>query len=140
MSPHRGIAAAAIVAIGAIPASATCGQVSTTIHLRAYVPIYCNIEMLPALGMGQDDGVVNLGMSQEVCNAPRGYRVILQHPANMPGAAVISDNDRIPLSDSGETVLSNSDHPAIRLRQLALDVGNDPAQLSHLGIRIEVKY
>ena len=90
--------------------------------------------------LGQDEGVVSLGMSQEICNAPRGYRVILQHPANMPGAAIISDHDRIPLSDSGETILSNSDHPGIRLRQLALDVGNDPAQLSHLGIRIEVKY
>ncbi len=140
MSPHRGIAGAAIIAIGAIPASATCGQISKTIHLRAHVPIYCNIEMLPALGMGQSEGVVSLGMSQEICNAPRGYRVILQHPANMPGAAIISDQDRIPLSDSGETILSNSDHPGIRLRQLALDIGNDPATLSHLGIRIEVKY
>src|SRR3546814_12038798 len=49
-------------------------------------------------------------------------------------------SNRIPLSDSGETVLSDSDQPGFHIRQLAIDVGSDPEKLSHLGLRIEAKY
>ena len=115
--------------------------VSKTIRLRAYVPMLCNVQLQqPLAGMPSADGIVNLGTTQEFCNAPRGYRIILQHPAHLSDVAIVSDAQRIPLSDSGETVLVNSDHPDFRLRNLALDLGDDPNQVNRLGLRIEVKY
>lgn len=135
------IAATAAIAIATLTATPTAGSVSGTINLRAHVPVYCNVEFLPSLGDGSGgDGVINLGTSQEFCNAPRGYRVILEHPTNMPAAAVISDAIRIPLSESGETVVANSDHPGFQFRDLALDLGEDAGTINHLGLRIEVKY
>lgn len=134
------IAKATIVAVIALSATPSAGNVSNTIHLRAHVPVYCNVELLPSLGSGLAERVVNLGMTQEFCNSPRGYRIILQHPADLPGAAVISDSVRIPLSESGETVLSDSDHAGFRFRHVALDVGEEGTPINRIHLRIEVKY
>jgi hypothetical protein len=128
------LAAAALV--GAAPTSAA----PTTIYLRAFVPIYCNVELLPVAGEAGHEGLINLGTSHELCNSPHGYRIILEHPANMVEAAVISDATRIPLSKSGETVVWDSDHPGLESRQLALDLGHGPTTVERLGLRIEVKY
>ncbi len=128
------------LAITAMAATPSAGSVSNTIHLRAHVPIYCNVDLVATPTITPLNGVVSLGMSQEFCNSPRGYRIILQHPTDMAGAAALSDAYRIPLSQSGETVLSDSDQPGFHLRQLALDLGNDPAAIYRLGLRIEVKY
>jgi hypothetical protein len=116
------------------------GAASTTIRLSAFVPIYCNVELLPAPSATGAGGVINLGTSRELCNAPHGYRIILQHPADMVDAAIISDANRIPLSQSGETVIWNSDQPGLELRQLALDLGKETGAIKRLGLRIEVKY
>ena len=113
---------------------------STTIHLTGYVPVYCNVDLVPALGVPAEDGVIALGTSRELCNAPHGYRIILEHPADMVDAAVISDATRIPLSPSGETVIWNSDQPGLETRQLALDLGQKSGTIKSVGLRIEVKY
>lgn len=133
-------AKAAIIAGFAMSAAPSAGSVSSTIHLRAYVPVYCNVELLPSFSSETVERVINLGVTQEFCNSPRGYRIILQHPTDLPGAAVISDSVRIPLSGSGETILSESDHAGFRLRQMALDVGEENATINRLHLRIEVKY
>lgn len=132
-------AAVALASIGLVTATATSAAM-TTIRLHAYVPVYCNVELIPTGVAQTGEGIVELGFAQEFCNAPRGYRVILEHTADVPEAAVISDTVRIPLSGDGETVLSNSDHPDVELRHLALDLGENPEALQHLGLRIEVKY
>ena len=116
------------------------GAASTVIRLAAYVPVYCNVELIPAASAATGDGLINLGTSRELCNSPHGYRIILQHPADLVDAAIISDANRIPLSPSGETVVWNSDQPGFEFRQLALDLGKDPASVKRLGLRIEVKY
>lgn len=136
----RLLAVSATLLFAAMPAHSMQG-VSQTIRLRAYVPMICNVQLQqPLAGMASADGVVNLGTTQEFCNAPRGYRIILQHPTDLADAAAVSDSQRIPLSASGETVLVNSDHPDFRLRNLALDLGDDPSQVNRLGLRIEIKY
>ncbi len=140
MLATRLLAVAATLAFAAAPAQAMQG-LTQTIRLHAYVPMICNVQLQqPLAGIASADGVVNLGTTAEFCNAPRGYRIILQHPAHLADAAVVSDAQRIPLSDSGETVLVNSDHPDFRMRSLALDLGDDPGQLNRLGLRIEIKY
>ena len=130
-------ASAAAVSLWAVP---TAANVSGTIYLRAHVPVYCSIDLFPASAQARGGNVVHLGTSQELCNAPRGYRVVLDHPAHLPEAAVLSDGVRIPLTEIGETVLWDSDHPGFERRQLELDLGDEPAPVSRLGLRIEVKY
>jgi hypothetical protein len=120
--------------------AAPIGASSTTINLTAHVPYYCNVDLVPAPSAAGADGLINLGTSRELCNSPRGYRIILEHPADMVDAAIISDANRIPLSPSGETIIWNSDQPGFELRQLALDLGPKSGAIKSLGLRIEVKY
>lgn len=132
-------ATGAFIAAAALVATPTQASNEQTIYLRAYVPVYCNVELLPGVAQ-QGSGLVTLGQSMELCNAPRGYRVILQHPAGLTDATLISDASRIPLSETGETVLVDSDHPNLKVRQLALDLGEETGQIDRLGLRIEVNY
>ena len=137
MRPVVTTAAIAVAILAAAPGGAVP---TTTIHLRAHVPVYCNVELFPASGPAAGNGLISLGTSQELCNSPHGYRLILQHPEGLADAAIISDAQRIPLSPGGETVVWNSDQPGLEMRQLALDLGDGPATIDRLGLRIEVKY
>ena len=139
MPSAKNVLMPALLAMGLLPA-APAGAVPAVIHLTAFVPVYCNVELIPAASAATGDGLINLGTSRELCNSPHGYRIILQHPADLVDAAIISDANRIPLSPSGETVVWNSDQPGFEFRQLALDLGKDPASVKRLGLRIEVKY
>jgi len=137
MRPVVTTAAIAVAILAAAPGGAVP---TTTIHLRAHVPVYCNVELFPASGPAAGEGLISLGTSQELCNSPHGYRLILQHPEGLDDAAIISDAQRIPLSPSGETVVWNSDQPGLEMRKLALDLGDGPTTIDRLGLRIEVKY
>lgn len=132
--------AAGITATALVCATPAAASVQGTIHLWAHVPVYCNVELIPASPGTDQAGVIALGTSSEFCNSPRGYRIILDHPSHLTTASVISGTQRIPLADDGETVLWDSDRPGIEQRQLALDLGGDPATIDRLGLRIEVKY
>lgn len=140
MLRSKRIAMTMAVAIAALAATPSSGSINRTIHLHAFVPVYCNVELTPSIGGGAENGIIDLGRSQEFCNAPRGYRIILEHPTDLPQAAVISDAVRIPLSETGETILADSDQPAIQFRDLALDLGHEHGSISRLGLRMEVKY
>jgi len=139
MPPMKNLVMPAMFAMAMLSAAPACA-VPATIYLSAYVPIYCNVDLVPAATASGAHGLINLGTSHELCNAPHGYRIILEHPANMVDAAIISDAIRIPLSQSGETVVWNSDQPGLELRQLALDLGKESGSINRLGLRIEVKY
>ena len=147
MMLHKRIAAKAIFAAAAVCATPTMafGEQSLahgseqTIYLRANVPVFCEVELAPTAVRSQN-GIVELRQSMELCNAPRGYRIVLEHPVGLTNATVIRDATRIPLSATGETVLVDSDHPDLQVRQLALDLGNQSEQINRLGIRIEVNY
>jgi hypothetical protein len=136
-------AALAVAAAIALPTTASGErsniQAEQSIYLRGFVPVYCNVELTPS-GAHYQDGVVALGESTELCNAPRGYRIVLDTPPGLTDAAILSDDTRIPLSPSGETVLASLDHPSLQTRELALDPGSDAGEITRLGIRIEVNY
>lgn len=140
MLRKKRIVTSAVVAVAALAATPSSGSINRTIYLHAFVPVYCNVELTPSLGGEGGDGIIDLGQSQEFCNAPRGYRIILEHPTDLAQAAVISDAIRIPLSETGETILADSDQPGIQLRNLALDPGQGHGSISRLGLRMEVKY
>lgn len=141
MSIKNILAAATVLLATAVSADADTGQrnASTTFRISGFVPVLCRVQLAPVSGMPDEDGVVSLGVAQEFCNAPRGYRVLVQHAADLEGAAVISQGVRIPLSPSGETVLTDSTHPDLRSVALSLDLGEDPSRFQSLGVRIEAK-
>ena len=143
MSKTKIMAVAAALAMTGFAAQAdTAGlqsTASTTIQLRAFVPVICRVQFSADVGQADENGLVSLGTAKEFCNAPRGYRVLVQHAANLEGAALISDGVRIPLSASGETVLTDAHHADLRSVTLALDPGNEPSQFNSLGVRIEAK-
>lgn len=141
MKPYRIIAAAAALTLAALPVEASNGmrEVSTTIRLTAYVPVLCRVQLHTSVGEIDESGVADLGVADEFCNAPQGYRVMLHHPLDLEDAAIIRDGVRIPLSPGGETVLTDSNQPDIKSLRLAIDPGADPARFNRIGVRIEAK-
>lgn len=138
---HLLFGAAALAALS-LPVQAQTGigdRVSTVITLNAVVPVICHVKLDVHPGTPDQDGVVDLGVADEFCNAPRGYRVVVQHSPNLEGAALISGGVRIPLSPTGETVLTDSVHPDLRQFALSADLGDQPEEFRSLGIRIEPK-
>ena len=120
----------------AVASGPSVGGASTTIRLQAFVPVICRVQLSASI-RPIENGMVELGMADEFCNAPRGYRVLLQHAPDLEGAAVISGGLRIPLSASGETVLTDSRHADMRSVALVLDPGETPDRLRSIGMRIE---
>jgi hypothetical protein len=141
MSIKNVVAAAAVLLVTGVSAQADTGHrnASTTFRIQGFVPVLCRVQLAPLSSQPDEDGVVSLGVAQEFCNAPRGYRVLVQHAADLEGAAVISQGVRIPLSPTGETVLTDSTHPDIRNVALSLDLGDDPSRFHSIGVRIEAK-
>lgn len=141
MSIKRIAATAAILVAVSLPVQASTGsnRASTTVRIEGFVPVICRVQISSSVSSPNADGVANLGTADEFCNAPRGYRVVVQHAPNLQGAALINDGVRIPLSASGETVLTDSNRPDLRKVALAVDVGDEPERFNSLGIRIEAK-
>src|SRR3546814_15159681 len=105
---NEGFAAVAALAATTLATPASTGQISKTIHLRAHVPVYCNVGWFPQIGAVSTGGTVDLGVTEELCNAPRAYRGTLKHPTAVPDAAIVIAANRIPLSERGETGLDGT--------------------------------
>lgn len=143
----RGIKAASFAA-AALSISVLAGQTATaeqigsatsSLRLQAYVPTICRVQLSLDMGRPDDRGVVSLGDAEEFCNAPRGYRVVISHAQNLTGAAILRDGVRIPLSASGETVLTDSTHADARTVRLSIDPGATRQPLGSVSVRIEAK-
>ena len=141
MSSKHIAGAVALLLAGSVSAQADTGSshASTTFRISGYVPVLCHVEVASGGGTPQDDGIVDLGRAEEFCNAPRGYRVLVNHPAGLDGAAMIVGGSRVPLSSTGETVLTDSSQPDIRSVALAVDLGDEPDRFRSLSVRIEAK-
>jgi len=134
-------ATVAILAASGLSAQADTGvsKSSTVFRISGYVPVLCRVELATSMSVPDEDGIARLGVAREFCNAARGYRVLVNHPAGLEGAAVISEGVRIPLSPTGETVLTDSSHADIRQVELAVDLGDDPDKFRSIGVRIEAR-
>lgn len=132
---------AALVASVGLSAHADSGssRASATFRIMGFVPVLCRVQLTNGVSAIDENGVASLGVAEEFCNAPRGYRVVVNHPQNLEDVALIADGRRIPLSPSGETVLTDSSHPDLRKMPVLLDLGDKPSRMTSLGIRIEAK-
>ena len=142
MSRTHILLSGAVIAALSFPAQADTGigsSASTTIRLHAVVPVLCRVQLDAAPGLPVAAGLFQLCHPDVLSPAPRGYRVVVQHSQDLEGAALISGGVRIPLSPSGETVLTDSFHPDLRRVELAADLGDNPEEFRSLGVRIEAK-
>ena len=102
-----------------------------TIELVGYVPVICRASVDASL-VGTAAGSNSLGSLNEFCNSPGGYRVHADYSASLASAKLIVDGTAVALSDTGSSVISQSDSAAIDSHDLSLELpeGVEGGQLS----------
>jgi hypothetical protein len=120
----------------AIPAAAS--PESGSFRLSGIVRTICRLEF-SAYGVPQDKGVIDFGAFTQLCNAQSGYRIIMQHPANMTGAVLKIDGRSVQLSSGNETVIADENQAAFRTSNAQLDIRGTATPLTNLSFRIDPK-
>ncbi|WP_295206980.1 hypothetical protein [uncultured Brevundimonas sp.] len=96
------------------------------IDIMGRVATVCRVSLAGGSPQVAENGERDLGRLTELCNSVDGYRLVLLHPAGLEDAAVMVDDQRIPIaSDSTRTVIVDSDHPDYRDRNLTLLVADN---------------
>jgi hypothetical protein len=113
-------------------------QESAQFRLSGIVHTICRLEF-SGYGTPQDEGLIDFGAFTQLCNARSGYRVTMQHPANMTGAVLMIDGRAVPLSNGTETVIADENHAAFRTSNAQLDVRGVTVPLTNLSFRIDPK-
>jgi hypothetical protein len=121
----------------AIPAAAT-SQETANFRLSGIVHTVCRLEF-SGYGTPQNNGVIDFGAFTQLCNANSGYRITMQHPANMTGAMFMIDGRSVPLSNGTETVIADENHAASRTSNAQLNMRGVDAPLTNLSFRIDPK-
>ena len=101
------LAASALVSTGAGASPA-----GFTLEMTGHVPVICHAEV--------QLNVANLGTMSEFCNAANGYEIYAEHSPELVDAVLVVDGVDVPLSASGPTRVSRSDHADIATRSLEL--------------------
>jgi hypothetical protein len=111
-------------------AGAQVGSASTSVSMRATVPLVCRVSFTPGTSPNL------LGIASQLCNNPTGYTLHALATGDVDGAFVIVDNRRIALIPGQEVLILASDGPA---RKDTL-IGYEPSEGSeggNLTLRIE---
>lgn len=93
----------------ALASAATAAPAGFALELSGHVPTICRVEAR-----------LNPGILEEVCNAAGGYEVHAEASPELAGAILVVDGVEIPLSASGPTLVSRSDHADIASRSFEL--------------------
>ncbi|SFJ65995.1 hypothetical protein [Caulobacter sp. UNC279MFTsu5.1] len=124
----------AAMAFLGLASSAVAAPNTYELRLEGHVPVICRVD-LQASGASADHAT-DLGRMTEFCNSAAGYDVWLSHAQGLSGAAVYVDGQKIPLSASGQTLISHSSTAASRSHALRLDPGADAGRVGDLSLRI----
>lgn len=124
----------------AVPAAAFApglgvGSSQFTIGVVGYVPVICRASVDAAM-VNPTPGTVQLGMLQEFCNSPNGYKVHADYSASLANAKILVDGTEVALEASGTTVVSGSSQAAIQSHSVALELP-DGVQDGSISFRIE---
>lgn len=130
------LTAALIAAASAVPAHAAPER--AVFQISGIVPTICRVSFnQPVISMGGD--MVELGTFEQLCNDRDGYRVVLQHPANMQGAQIDIDGVLVPLSAGTETTVIDSNVPNYRMSHARLQLASSQSEMTTLSFRVEPK-
>ena len=100
------------VAASALVSTAATATPSFTLEMTGHVPTICRAEV--RLDSSR------LGSMDEFCNGANGYEVYAEHSPELADAVLVVDGVEVPLSASGPTRVSSSDHADIATRSLEL--------------------
>ena len=137
-----GVASGALIAApAAAPAAAVPGpetsQASTALNLRLTVGVYCSVRHQSTDIGAAPGGAVRLGTLVEYCNAPRGYELVINYtPGSLRNARVFAGEDQVVLDGSGQAILSRSNGPRIRQREVSAIPGKNGFDASRLDVQI----
>ena len=98
------LATSALVSTGAAASPA-----GFTLEMTGHVPTICYAEVQ-----------LDVGTLNEFCNDANGYEIYAEHSPELAGAVLVVDGVDVPLSASGPTRISRSDHADIATRSLEL--------------------
>lgn len=137
---HAAVLAGSL-ALVALPAQAlapglTVGGADVSIGITGFVPVICHARVT-ANSVAVDPGTVTLGELREFCNNAAGYRVVADYSPSLAHATLVVDGVEVPLSDTGSTVVSLSNRPAIDTHDLALAIPEDKTIDGNISFRIE---
>lgn len=120
--------------LAATPAMAEVA--SSSIKISGTVPTICNVRF--GNGMGQVQGnAIDLGVMTQLCNDASGYRVVLHTPANLSNATFVYGGHRIPLSESGETVIVDSNAPDFSADHATIELGDGEVLPQDFALRVQ---
>ena len=123
------------IALGALSLSAITAAGAAAapgMDLRGEAPPVCSAGIdQPGRGAGGGSGVA-IGQLLEFCNAPDGYEVWRDYPADLVGAVLVVDGKDLPLTEARTVRVSHVAGPAnVRHRlQLRADPGRRTATLT----------
>ncbi len=127
------------VALCAYAAPASAASNDSAVAINARVRTVCTADFAPYGSAHLQPGINPVGHMTELCNAIDGYRLVLDHPSGLIGAAVLVDGRRIPLqAASTRTVIVDSAHPGSVERELSLELST-AADVPALAIYAEPK-
>jgi hypothetical protein len=102
------IALTALMA-SALASTAAAAPAGFELEMTGHVPTLCRAEAR-----------LDVGTLEEFCNHAGGYEVYAEASPELAGATLVVDGAELPLSASGPTLVSRSDHAAIASRSLEL--------------------
>jgi hypothetical protein len=108
---------AATALVSTAPAVAT--PAGFTLEMTGHVPTICHAQVQQNTAVASA-GLINLGTINEFCNHANGYEVYAEHSPELADAVLVVDGVEVPLSASGPTRVSRSDHADIATRSLEL--------------------
>lgn len=123
---------ASAVLVGLAAPMAAMGQ-GSHVSISGRVATICTVDANLQASSNLISGRNSLGRLVELCNNREGYRVVLNHPSGMRGAAILLDGQRIAIAPSStQTVLVDSNHAGFEERQLDLEltVPSEPIALT----------
>lgn len=106
-----------------------------TFRIHGFVPVICRATVQNA-SYAPQAGRIDLGTLDEFCNSPSGYEVWAEHSTSLAGAKLVVDGREVSLSQSGSTLVSQSQTAAMLKRPLALELADSGATGS-LSIRVK---
>lgn len=115
------IAALLPTVAGAMGPQIALGQSQFAIGISGFVPVICRahvgVDSAPV-----SSGTVSLGSLQEFCNSANGYKVVASYSPSLAGARLLVDGTPVTLSETGSSVVSQSDTAAAATHQLVIEL------------------
>jgi hypothetical protein len=106
--------------LAALLASPGAALADTAVGMRGAAPLVCSAGIDPTIEPSTG-GPLDLGKLTEFCNAPQGFEVWIDYPAELAGGVLRVDGHAIVLQSAGTVRVDRADGPTGQSHVLTLD-------------------